>query len=95
MAKYVCDFEKLLSTANDLIELSKELENNVNTYNTNINNNLSTWNGSAKSNFLKQVDNQVKISKSNASKVKAIGEYLKSSVNAIQELESDLSNLSI
>lgn len=95
MAKYVCDFEKLLSTANDLIELSKELENNVNTYNTTISNNLSTWDGSAKSNFLKQVENQVKISKSNASKINSIGEYLKSSVNAIQELETNLSNTSI
>lgn len=95
MAKYVCDFSEVNRIASELCDLASSLNSNLSNYNSRISSDLSSWNGSAKGTFTSQCDGQVTIAKANADILNELGAFIKSSAASIQQVEDELSNLSI
>ena len=95
MAKFVCDFDQVISAGDKLCSTASEMANAVSNYSTKVTSDLSSWTGSAKTSFTTQCDGQVQIATANAQKMNAIGESIKQAAMAIQELETQLASLSI
>lgn len=95
MAKYVCDFDQVISIGQKVCEAVSEIENSVNTYSSRIESDLSTWNGNAKNSFVKTNSEQVKVATTDLAYVKELGEFIQSSAQSIQQLEEQLGTLSI
>ena len=95
MAKYVCDFDLVYSIGDKLCSTVSDLESSLDTYSTTIESDLSSWEGIAKNSFIKTKDSQVESSKKDYTYIKELGEFIKDSSKCIQELEDQLSSLSI
>lgn len=95
MAKYVCDFDQVISAADKLCSAASEMTTAVSNYATKVTSDLSSWTGSAKSSFTTQCEGQVQIATTNAQKMNAVGESIKKAAMSIQELETQLAAQSI
>lgn len=95
MAKYVCDYNQLNSTADSLIEHGGTLKENISTYESNMTAGLSSWDGTAKKTFLKQCSHQVDLATAKADETIKLGEFIKGAVEEIQKADQDLSQLTI
>ena len=95
MAKYVCDFGEVTSVGDKVIETATTLEGAVNTYSSRIESDLSSWTGQAKESFTTTNASQVSAAVSDLNYVKSLGEFLKTASKSIEELEQQLSALSI
>lgn len=95
MAKYVCDVEQVTAAGDNLIKMASTLKSNVSSYSREITSDLANWTGSAKNSFSPQCDSQVELAQDASDEAQKIGEFLKSSAQAIQSLDDELASLSI
>ena len=95
MPKYVCDFDQVYQIGEQVCEAVDELEVSISTYSSHIESDLSTWSGNAKDAFIKTKGEQVETAQKDYTYIRELGEFIKSSSKNIQDLETQLSNLSI
>lgn len=95
MAKYVCDFEQVYSVGEKLCQTASDTLTAVQTYDSRIESDLSSWTGTAKDSFLTTNSEQIKTATDDVSYINDLGEFIKSASKSIQELEEELSSLTI
>lgn len=95
MAKYVCDFAEVISAGEKLCSAANSLKTDVQNYDTSITSDLSAWSGEAKNSFISQCAGQVELAIEKTKKLQETGEFIKSSAESIQNLESQLASLNI
>ena len=95
MAKYVCDFETVSAVGQQLSSSASEMTSATSEYSGKFESSLSSWQGSSKSGLITQYKGQVDISNQKAQYLNEFGEFIVTTVQAIQELESQLSGLDI
>lgn len=95
MAKYVCDFDQVISAADKLCSTASEMTLAVSNYANKVSSDLSSWTGNAKGSFTTQCEGQVQIATANAKKMNDIGESIKKAAMSIQELETQLATQNI
>lgn len=92
MAKYVCDFNQVLTVSEKLISQAEDLTNSTKKYISEVENTLATWSGPSKDFFSEQTRIQAKYSLLKAHSYKCLGEYIKGFAQKIDNLEQSLSN---
>lgn len=95
MAKYVCDFEQVNSIAEKVCQAVSDMESALTTYSSNIDNNLSSWSGDAKTSFTTTSSTLTSNATSDLEYINSLGEFIKSSSQAIQKVEEELANINI
>ena len=95
MAKYVCDFAQVTAAGEKVCQAATELTTAISNYSSRIDGDLASWNGNAKGTFTTTNAEQVKLANTNAAYMNALGEFIKQSAKSIQQLEEQLSSLSI
>ena len=95
MAKYVCDFEQVYQIGEKVCEIATEMESSINTYSTNMDSDLEKWSGEAKEAFTDTKGKQVESAKQDFTYMKELGDFIKTSSENIENLESQLSNIAI
>lgn len=95
MPIYICDFAQVSAVGEKLIESANDMITSTKRYSSNLNSDLSGWNGQAKSNFMNQCSSMVDTTCEKAEYIKSFGEFVKGASQSIQQLEDELSSLSI
>ena len=95
MAKYVCDFDVVYSIGDKVCNTVSEMENSLGNYSSKIDSDLGSWEGIAQKSFLKTKGSQVDLAKKDYTYIKELGEFIKQSSRNIQDLDEQLSNISI
>lgn len=95
MAKYVCDYGKVVAVGNKLIDASNTLTDAVNTYSSSIEGSLSSWKGAAKNNFSSQSSAQVDKLLAKAEYISSLGKFIIDAANKIKSLDEELASIDI
>ncbi len=96
MARYVCAFDSVRAIGNKVKEEGTNLKNSINTYSTTIDNDLSGWTGGTAKNSFETSNGQIVASSTaDAEYIIALGEFIVEAANRIEEVENQLSSLSI
>lgn len=92
MAKYVCDFAQVYSSGEKLCQLANDLNSAANNYSSQVDSHLSSWNGMAKTSFTNANTEQVRQVGETSKYISALGEFVKTASQKIEELEEELAN---
>lgn len=95
MAKYVCDFAVVSSVGQQLSSSSAEMTSATSDYSGKFDSSLSSWNGSSKNGLSTQFKGQIDTANAKASYINEFGEFIVQTVQALQDLESQLAGLDI
>lgn len=95
MEKYVCDFGAVTSAGEQICDAAKDIETAVNTYSSTIEKDLSSWDGDAKKSFETSDAKQVENTKTDATYINSLGEFVISCSKSIEALEDELAGLTI
>ena len=95
MAKYVCDYETVKSTASKLESYAVTMEGELTNYISNINNSTSNWSGVTKENFITSNNNQINTIKNNINQIRALSEFMRKAADTIESTDQSLASLSI
>ena len=98
MPKYVCDTEVVFSEGEKLCKGVEELNTSTTTYSSNVESDLSGWTSEdygGKESFIQAKNEQVKSVQNDCTYVKEVGEFIQETAKSIDELEDQLSSVSI
>ena len=95
MAKYVCDFETVKSTASKLDSYATTMEGELSSYVSNVNDTISNWSGIAKEKYVTSTNNQISKIRQNIAQVRALSEFIKKAADTIESTDQSLASLSI
>ena len=95
MAKYVCDFDTVISAGQSMIQAANELSSSTTTYSSKIESDLSSWAGTAKDSFTTKFSSQIEDSTKRAQEVSELGEYIVTAAQSIQQLDETLASVNI
>ena len=94
MAKFVCDYEKVVAEGEKIRQNADSMTNTISSYAQNAESTLSGWSqGTAKSSFSSSLNSQAV--QADAEYLKAVGDYVVESANAIQKLEEEFASMDI
>lgn len=95
MAKFICEFSEVTSIGKKITSAAKDFTSATNTYSNSIDTELSGWTGDAKNSFTSKKNGFVNSNLTDCNYISEFGEFIVSAAQKIEELESELSNLSI
>lgn len=96
MAKFVCDYEKVVDAGEKIRQNADSMTKTISSYAQDAESTLSGWSqGTAKSSFSSSLNSQAVQSQSDAEYLKAVGDYVVESANAIQKLEEEFASMDI
>lgn len=95
MAKYVCDFETVKSTASKLDSYATTMDGELSSYISNINASISNWSGIAKEKYVTSTNNHIAKIRHNINQVRALSEFIKKAADTIESTDQSLASLSI
>lgn len=95
MAKYVCDYGSVRSTAEKLASIASDLDQSATSYESNITQDLSKWNGAAKSSFESFAGEKISSSKASAAALKELATFIKAAADSIEATDDQLSSNNI
>ena len=92
MAKYVCDFAQVYSSGEKICQVANDMNSAANNYSSQVENHLSSWNGVAKNSFSSANTEQVRQLGETAKYISALGEFVQTAAQKIEELEEELAS---
>ncbi len=95
MARYVCDFDSIDQTCNNLNSLADELDHQIETSSRELTSELSSWSGDSSTEFQTTNRTLTNKTKEDSDSIRAYSAYLKEVSTTIQEAEDALSQLKI
>ena len=88
MAKFVCDYEQVISAGAKLVAAADAIQTAITSYQSKITSDLSGWSGSAKTSFESVSSAKVKEVQTLATNTKETGEFVQNSAKAIQDYDN-------
>ena len=95
MAKYVCDYARVVAIGNKLIEAANNLTDVANRYSSSIEGSISSWNGTAKEAFSSQSTVQIEKILEKAKDLSSFGQFIIEAANKTQETDNELASMNI
>lgn len=95
MGKYICDFDEIQKTINNLNSKYDELETALNNYYKDSSDALSQWSGDAKNAAVEKINNQIEKIEVTKNYIKQTSEFLRTTSQKIEEAENSLASLKI
>ncbi len=95
MAKFVCDYGSVRSTAEKLASIASEMETSTTSYESNIAQDLSKWTGAAKSSFESFASEKISSSKAASAALKELATFVKAAADSIEATDEKLSSNNI
>ena len=95
MAKYVCDYNIVITAGNKLVEVANELSSASDNYSSSVTSDLSGWTGVAKDSFTSTCTSKIKDATDRATVMNELGEFIVNSAKQIQDLDDSLASIKI
>lgn len=95
MAKYVCDFDQVKACGEAICQSAGDLSSAISKYSSDIDSSLFGWEGKASNSFEQANSSEEQKSLSHSEYINSFGNFVKEAAKSIEDLESELAELSI